>query len=78
MACQLNLLSGEAGDPMAVVDSTAKVFGVKGLRVVDISAFPFGVPTHPQGTVYMLAEKIADDIKNGNNHNPWNIGNIML
>ncbi|KIM96648.1 GMC oxidoreductase [Oidiodendron maius Zn] len=55
---------GKAGDPMAVVDSTAKVFGVKGLRVVDISAFPFGVPTHPQGTVYMLAEKIADDIKN--------------
>ena len=57
---------GKAGDPMAVVDSTAKVFGVKGLRVVDISAFPFGLPTHPQGTVYMLAEKIADDIRNGN------------
>lgn len=27
-------------DPMAVVDSQARVFGVKGLRVVDASAFP--------------------------------------
>ena len=53
---------GRAGDPMAVVDSKARVFGVKGLRVVDASAFPFLVPGHPQGTVYCLAEKIADDI----------------
>ncbi|MCJ1377520.1 hypothetical protein MMC17_000615 [Xylographa soralifera] len=56
---------GMAGDPNAVVDSHAKVFGVKGLRVVDASAFPILIPGHPQSSVYMLAEKIADDIKNG-------------
>lgn len=55
---------GKKGDPNAVVDSTAKVFGVKRLRVVDTSAFPFALPGHPQASVYMLAEKIADVIKN--------------
>jgi choline dehydrogenase len=53
---------GKKGDVKAVVDSNAKVFGVNGLRVVDASAFPFMVPGHPQATVYMLAEKIADAI----------------
>ena len=56
---------GKKGDANAVVDSRARVFGVKGLRVVDASAFPFLPPNLPQATVYMLAEKIADDIKNG-------------
>lgn len=56
---------GKAGDPNAVVDSHAKVFGFTGLRVVDASAFPILIPGHPQSAVYMLAEKIADDIKNG-------------
>ncbi|KAL2849848.1 hypothetical protein BJY01DRAFT_233490 [Aspergillus pseudoustus] len=53
---------GVEGDEMAVVDSHAKVFGVQRLRVVDASAFPFLPPGHPQSTVYMLAEKIAEDI----------------
>ncbi|KAJ5102810.1 hypothetical protein N7532_003339 [Penicillium argentinense] len=53
---------GTADDYMAVVDSQARVFGVEGLRVVDASAFPFLPPGHPQSTVYMLAEKIAQDI----------------
>lgn len=56
---------GGAADPMAVVDSRAKVFGVEGLRVVDASAFPFAIPANPQSTVYMLAEKIADAILRG-------------
>lgn len=56
---------GKIGDPNAVVDSRAKVFEVEGLRVVDVSAFPFAIPGHPQSSVYMLAEKIADDIKSG-------------
>lgn len=56
---------GKAGDAHAVVDSRARVFGVRGLRVVDSSAFPFLPPSLPQSTVYMLAEKIADDIMNG-------------
>ncbi|KAK4504634.1 hypothetical protein PRZ48_002595 [Zasmidium cellare] len=53
---------GSANDSMAVVDSKARVFGVERLRVVDISAIPFLPPGHPQGTVYALALKIADDV----------------
>jgi choline dehydrogenase len=56
---------GRANDTMAVVDSRARVIGVKGLRVVDASAFPFLPPGHPQGTVYALAEKIAEDVLKG-------------
>jgi choline dehydrogenase len=56
---------GKEGDADAVVDSEARVFGVKGLRVVDISIFPFSLPGHPQASVYMIAEKIADAIKTG-------------
>lgn len=56
---------GKTSDPKAVVDSKARVIGVSNLRVVDASAFPFLPPGHPQSTVYALAEKIADDIKNG-------------
>lgn len=56
---------GEDEDPLAVVDSLARVFGVEGLRVVDASALPFAVPANPQSTVYMLAEKIADAILKG-------------
>uniref|UniRef100_A0A0B7JVM3 Glucose-methanol-choline oxidoreductase N-terminal domain-containing protein n=1 Tax=Bionectria ochroleuca TaxID=29856 RepID=A0A0B7JVM3_BIOOC len=57
---------GKPTDKMAVIDSKARVFGVKGLRVVDASAFPVLIPGHPQGTVYALAEKIAYEIINGN------------
>lgn len=53
---------GRRNDSMAVIDSEAKVIGVQGLRVVDVSSFPFLIPGQPQGTVYMLAEKIADII----------------
>lgn len=54
---------GKSDDGMAVVDPQARVYGVHGLRVVDASAFPFLPPGHPQATVYMLAEKIAEDIR---------------
>lgn len=53
---------GRPDDKMAVVDSKARVFGTKGLRVVDAGAFPFLPPGHPQSTIYALAEKIAEDI----------------
>jgi choline dehydrogenase len=56
---------GRKGDEKAVVDSNARVFGVKNLRVVDASALPFMVPGHPQSTIYMLAEKIADAMIRG-------------
>ncbi|RDW93709.1 GMC family oxidoreductase [Aspergillus mulundensis] len=36
------------------------------VRVVDASTFPFLPPNVPQSVVYMLAEKISDDIKS-----PW-------
>ncbi|KAI9042663.1 GMC family oxidoreductase [Aspergillus affinis] len=50
---------GKKDNPMAVVDTKARVIGVKGLRVVDAAAFPLLPPGHPQATVYALAEKIA-------------------
>ena len=56
---------GRSNDTLAVVDSKARVYGIQGLRVVDASAFPFLTPGHPQSGVYMLAEKIAEDIKMG-------------
>lgn len=42
---------GLASNPMAVLDSNARVYGVKGLRVVDASAFPFLPPGHPHATI---------------------------
>ncbi|KAE8416770.1 putative choline dehydrogenase [Aspergillus pseudocaelatus] len=57
---------GKKSDPLAVVDSRGRVIGVKNLRVIDGSALPFLPPGEaPQSVVYMLAEKLADDIKNG-------------
>lgn len=56
---------GKPSDPIAVVDSSAKVIGVSGLRVVDASAFALLPPGHPQSAVYALAEKIAAGIKAG-------------
>lgn len=42
---------GKKDDPMAVVDTHAKVIGVHGLRVVDASSFALLPPGHPQSTV---------------------------
>ncbi|KAI4102237.1 MAG: hypothetical protein LQ339_004762 [Xanthoria mediterranea] len=57
---------GRSNETSAVVDSRARVFGVTGLRVVDASAFPLTPPGHPMSSVYMLAEKIAESILQGN------------
>lgn len=46
-----------------VVDSELKVYGIKGLRVVDASIMPIVPDQHTQGPVYMIAEKAADLIK---------------
>lgn len=56
---------GLSTDPKAVVDASAKVIGVNGLRVVDASAFPFLPPGHPMATIYALAEKISAGIVGG-------------
>lgn len=42
---------GKQGDATAVLDSRAKVRGVRNLRVVDISSFPILPPGHPVATV---------------------------
>ncbi|KAL4907837.1 hypothetical protein BDW74DRAFT_166460 [Aspergillus multicolor] len=57
---------GREDDPLAVVDTHARVIGVRNLRVVDASIFPTLPPGHPQSTCYMVAEKIADLIRSGN------------
>ncbi|KAH6671190.1 hypothetical protein B0J14DRAFT_595507 [Halenospora varia] len=56
---------GSEGDSMAVVDNRGRVRGVRGLRVCDLSVVPEALPGHPSASVYMLAEKIGDDVKNG-------------
>ena len=56
---------GPRSDCMAVVGSDMKVHGVKRLRVVDASSFPFLPPGHPQATIYALAEKLASEILAG-------------
>lgn len=53
---------GRRSDPLAVVDSQMRVYGVDNLRVVDASSFPFLPPGHPQATIYAVAEKIASEI----------------
>ncbi|RAK98988.1 GMC family oxidoreductase [Aspergillus ibericus CBS 121593] len=57
---------GNETNPLSVIDSKARVYGVSGLRVVDASSFPILVPGHPMSTIYALAEKIAEDIIQGN------------
>lgn len=55
---------GKEEDKMAVVDSKARVRRVKNLRVVDASIFPLLPPGHLTATVYVVAEKIAEDMLN--------------
>ena len=47
-----------------VVDSNAKVYGVKGLRVVDGSIVPTQVSSHVMTVFYGMAEKIAESVLN--------------
>lgn len=53
---------GTKNNPDSVVDSRGMVFGVKRLRIVDTSCFPFTPPGHTQAMAYILAEKLAQDI----------------
>ncbi|KAI2932653.1 CAZyme family AA3 [Aspergillus niger] len=46
-----------------VVDSSLKVYGIEGLRVVDASAIPLVSTANLQATVYAFAERAADLIK---------------
>ena len=53
---------GTAEDPMAVVDSEARVIGVQGLRVVDSSIMPSITNGNLNAPTIMIAEKAADHI----------------
>ncbi|KAL6421988.1 hypothetical protein ACFW04_010828 [Cataglyphis niger] len=54
---------GSKKDPTAVVDPKLKVIDIQGLRVADASIMPDIVSAHINIPVYMIAEKLADMIK---------------
>ncbi|XP_020290737.1 glucose dehydrogenase [FAD, quinone]-like [Pseudomyrmex gracilis] len=54
---------GPREDLTAVVDPKLKVIGVEGLRVADASIMPEIISGHTNLPVYMIAEKVADMIK---------------
>ncbi|KAH0950022.1 hypothetical protein HN011_000820 [Eciton burchellii] len=54
---------GPRSDPTAVVDPRLRVYGVKGLRVVDASIMPKIVNGNPNAPIIMIAEKTSDIIK---------------
>ncbi|KZT38445.1 aryl-alcohol-oxidase from pleurotus Eryingii [Sistotremastrum suecicum HHB10207 ss-3] len=58
-----NRIQGVGKGETGVVDSKLLVKGVTGLRVVDASVFPFIVAGHPEATIYALAERTSDVIK---------------
>ncbi|KXH34351.1 GMC oxidoreductase [Colletotrichum simmondsii] len=57
---------GADNDPMAVLDSSFRVRGVNGLRVVDASVYPRIPGTFTAVSTYMVGEKAADVILSQN------------
>ncbi len=60
--CKMGAM-GAKGDDLAVVDNQCRVFGAKGLRVVDASVMPRIVGGNTNAPTIMIAEKVADLIK---------------
>lgn len=57
---------GRSSDPLAVTDARLRVYGVKGLRVSDASAFPEMVAGNTQLPTYLIGEKAAHMILQDN------------
>jgi choline dehydrogenase-like flavoprotein len=55
-------MGGHLGPEAGVVDERLRVYGVKGLRVIDASIMPLQISGHLQATVYAIAEKGAEMI----------------
>ncbi|KPJ11152.1 Glucose dehydrogenase [acceptor] [Papilio machaon] len=58
-ACKM----GPPNDPEAIVDPELRVYGVDGLRVVDLSVLPHTISGHMTAPALMIGEKAADMIK---------------
>jgi choline dehydrogenase-like flavoprotein len=56
---------GPKSDPKAVLDSNFRVYGVRGLRVVDASVFPRIPGLFIVSAIYVVAEKAAEVILSG-------------
>jgi 5-(hydroxymethyl)furfural/furfural oxidase len=54
---------GAADDPRSVVDPDCRVIGCTGLRVIDASVMPTVVRANTHFTTVMIAEKMADRLK---------------
>jgi choline dehydrogenase len=56
---------GPASDSLAVVDQYCHVHGLENLRVVDASVMPDVIRANTNATTIMIAERVADWIKEG-------------
>jgi len=48
-----------------VVDGRLRLYGAKNIRIVDASVVPMQISAHLSSSLYAIAEKVADMIKNG-------------
>jgi len=59
---------GAADDPRSVVDPDCRVIGCTGLRIIDASVMPTVVRANTHFTTVMIAEKMADRLKEGSSY----------
>lgn len=69
---------GGVDDDTAVLTPKLEVKGVKGLRVCDASAMRWMVSTNPNASVIMMAEKLADMIKENHKNSFCNVLKCLL